>query len=305
MTKQIIRVDASALKESSCMLRLYRTVVQGYRAPISTNDMEYGSAFHQFVATMKQTGEMGLAIQAAQKRFDVPMEIKYEKKYLDANHLIETCMLFWETFASRDEFVTLTHDGKPMVEVKFSWPFYKDDDVEVHICGTADDICKHKRGTYAIRDYKTTSVGKVQQYMHGYKLSPQLLTYRLILRYYARAYPTSIFATIENSGCCVFIDGIFLRGKDKDPEFVRSEVEPIAEDKLTEYEELLHKTIRELVALIKSPSNLRRDGLLNGACHTIYGHCKFFNACAAPDDIARDHVLRRNFITKPYDPLSF
>lgn len=304
--KQIIRVDASALRESACMLRFYRTVVQGYRVPINSNDMEFGSAFHVFVAEMKRTkGNIGLAIQATQKRWRVPMEVKYKKKYMDETFLLTTCMNFWEQFGSKDEFVTLEHDGKPMVEVKFSWPYYVDDTLEILICGTADDICKHKRGTYAIRDYKTTSSWDQQEYLYGYKLSPQLLTYRLILRYYAKRYPDSIWNVIERSGCCVFIDGIFINGKDKPVEFIRSEVEAIAEDKLAEYEKLLARKVAELVDVVKSNVIPVREGLLNGACHTVYGHCKFFDACAAPDNIAAEHVLRRNFIQKTYDPLTF
>ena len=306
--KIVLRLDASALSKSSCMLRLYRTVVEGYRAQFNTNDMEYGSAFHLFISTMKQTrGNLGLALGAARKRFvEAKMIVKPQKKYMDDVHLLKSCQEFWEYFGSKDDFITLDDaEGNPMTEVKFSWPYYCDDEVEVNIVGTVDDLCRHRRsGAYAIRDYKTTSSYDAIEYLRGYKLSPQLLTYRLIIRYYAKKYPESVFAEMERNGCLVFIDGVFIRGKDKPIEVIRSECEPIAEDKLVEYEKLLAKKVAELVAVVKDPSLLSRDGLLNGSCHTIYGHCKFFDACSAPDSIARDHVLRKNFVKKPYDPLS-
>ena len=306
--KLILQLNASALRESSCMLRLYRTVVEGYSAPHATNDVEYGSAFHLFVSTMKQTkGNLGLSLCAAQKRFSVPMIVKPQKKYMDLVHLLKTCQDFWANFGAKDDFITMDDvEGKPMTEVKFSWPYYCDDQVEVNIVGTVDDLCRHRRsGAYAIRDYKTTSSYDAIEYLRGYKLSPQLLTYRLIIRYYAKKYPESVFAEMERNGCLVFIDGVFIHGKDKPIEVIRSECEPIAEDKLVEYEKLLAKKVAELVAVVKDPSLLSRDGLLNGSCHTIYGHCKFFDACSAPDSIARDHVLRKNFVKKPYDPLNF
>jgi hypothetical protein len=304
--KLILKVNASALKESACMRRLYWIVVSGYKEKLNKNDVEYGSAFHEFVKSMKENpGRYDLAVAAATKRFDVPMEIKPEKVYMNSTHLLQTCMSFWENWVTKDQFETVKDaQGKPLVELKFSYPYYSDDQVEVQLCGTIDDICKHKHGTYALRDYKTTSVYKTDEYLSAYALSSQLMFYRMVLDYYSRTYPTSLFAEINKKDVACMIDAVFLRGKSAPVEFKRSEVFIFNRTQMDEFEHLVYKKVMELVAIVKENKLPVREGMLNGACQTVYGHCKFFGACKQPDDVSAQHMLTRFFKQEPYDPLN-
>lgn len=307
MSKILLRVDASAIKESSCSRRFFWNVVSGYREKLNTNDVEFGSAFHEFIKVMKLNGgNYAEAIMAAVERFNVPMEIKKDKQYLTAQYLQRLCIRYWDEYVKQDSFETLTgSDGKALVEEKFSFPYYADDQVEVALCGTIDDLCKHKHGTVALRDYKTTSVYKADQYLNGYLLSPQLLFYRLVVRLYARTYPTSLLGDLEKRNIACFIEGVFLRGATQPAEFKRSEVFFFPEQQIVEFEQLLQQRIIRLVEDVKKNIVPIREGMINGACQTVYGHCKFFGACKQPDDIATNHMLSRYFIQRPYNPLTF
>ena len=306
----IVKVDASALKESSCMRRFYWNVYSGYTSKLQTNDVEFGSSFHEFVKVMRHNpGRFDLATQAALKRFSVPMEVKPEKSYLTPEYLLRVCLDFWQNYIEKDQFETVVDNGTPLVELGFCYPYYTSDDIEVQLCGTIDDICKHKHGTYALRDYKTTSVYKADAYLDGYRLSPQLMFYRMVLGYYAKTYPESIFAKIAKLDVACFIDAVFLKGKTQPAEFKRSEVFMFSADQMGEFELLVNKKVLALVdalrASIASGEIPIREGMINGACQTVYGHCKYFNVCKQLNMIHGQHMLNRYFIQRTYNPLAF
>lgn len=305
--KTHIRLDASALKESSCSRRLVWTTVDGYREEKNSNDIEFGSAFHEFIKVMKETnGNYAEATMAAVNRYNVPMYIKDRRKdYMTAQYLQVLCFKYWEQYVAKDQFETVVIDGKPLVELKFSYPYYVDDEVEVSLCGTIDDVCKHRHGTYAIRDYKTTSVYKKDEYLSGYALSPQLMFYRMVVSLYAKTYPDSIFAQINKHGFSCFIEGVFLQGATKEPEFKRSELFIYTPEQMNEFQKLVDRKVRQLVELVKAGVVPDREGMINGACQTVYGPCKFAIACKQQTSVGVGHMLNRFFIKREYNPLAF
>jgi hypothetical protein len=304
--KLIIRVDASSLKESSCSRRFYLNVIEGYRTRVNSNDIEFGSAVHEFIKIMRTSGgNYALAIKAAQERYAVPMEFKDRKQYMTPTYLTRVCMDFWQNWVEKDDFETIIKDGEPLVELKFSYPYYADDQVEVLLCGTIDDICKHKHGTYALRDYKTTSVYDKTGYLAGYALSPQLMFYKMIIDYYGRSYPDSLFGELSQKNIACFIDGIFLAGAAKPADFARSEIFVFKPEQMTEFEKLVNTAVMKLVADVKANLLPTREGMLNGACQTVYGKCKYFTACLQGDETGMQHMLNRHFIKAEYNPLKF
>lgn len=310
--KTIIKLDASALKESSCLLRTFYTIHKGYRQAINTIDVQYGLAFHAFVARMKMgNGDFSAAIREAKEIFAKPSIMKSKKQWMTEPHLLKTCMDYWTQVAMTDDWHTIV-EGEPLVELKFAIPYYQDDEVEVMLCGTIDDICRRgENGVYAVRDYKTTSSWNIKEYMDGYRLSPQLIFYVFIMQLYAKHYPDSIVSKIVGqSGLQLgaMIEGIFLKGEAKPPEFVKSEVFYFKAEQMEEFQMILNDKIREIVTMIKEANRgfgIPRYGMLNGSCTTIYGKCKFADACSANDINARQHVLNNNFIVKSFDPLKY
>jgi len=309
MNKLTIRFNASAAKESACLRRTWLTVIDGYAELVPNNDVVFGSALHEYVSQMRTTGgNYGIATQKALLVFNKPKKTKPKKDYLnDSKYFMLTCQSFWDDYLAQDDFVTLVNpaDGKPLVELKFSIPYYADSDCEVYLEGTVDDLCKHTHGCYAVRDYKTTSVWDSKAYLESYALSPQLMFYRMAVEWYAQMYPQSIFSDMMKKGIIgSFIDGVFLLGKDKEPEFKRSEIFQFSDDKMQEFRTMLREQVMRLVNFAKLNTRPAREGMLNGACQTVYGACKFFHACNALDEVHAGHILNNNFIKKPYDPLN-
>lgn len=309
--KLIIMLDASACKESSCALRLFNIVIGGYTGKVQANDIEFGSAFHKFKARFRIEGKdgFGKGVQEAQEYFSkTPMYVKPMKKYLDIKFLVNACICYATTYEN-DSFELLIENEKPFIELPFCFPVYVDDLVEILVCGTIDEIGKFKNGIYSIEDLKTTSMWNVDEYLEAYRLSPQLYFYRWTIRQYALAKPNSLMATIDQSELGCHINGVFFKGKDKPIEYKRGDVMLFKEKELKEFELLLNKTIVKLIEIahdwIETGNTPLREGLLNGACSTVYGPCKFAVACGATDDETRNIIMQQSFTQKFYNPLSF
>ena len=312
MNKTTLILDASAIKESACMLRLFNTVVLGYKGKISYNDVEFGTAFHIFRKIYREKGMPGMAegmLAASAYYKDRPMLIKHNKKYLDLTFLQKVCLEYATIYQQDNLTPVKDRDGEALLELTFAYPYYVDDEVEVLLAGTMDEIGKFHAGTYAIVDAKTTSVWDIDSYFRAYYLNAQLLFYRVALNYYASAHPESIFAEINKFDVACMIDGIFLKGATADPIFRRSEVFLFSAEQVAEFEVLLRRKIMELVGHVKmwrQDANYRplREGMINTACETVYGPCKYHPACAAKDPQWREAVYENNFRVKSYNPLA-
>lgn len=301
MTKRIIKLDASSLVKSSCDLRFYNIVIKGYREPLVSNDIQYGTAVHKFVETMfRSDGKLDLAINAAKEIHSRPCLIKLTKKHLTLNHLMRTCIDLWQDFIEKDDFeyFTLTN-GQPAVEITFSIKIYEDEENEVYLEGTIDKFGKIKNGCYAVGDYKTTSSWDTDSYFNGYRLSPQLKTYVYAIK--TKASTETAFSKIAETPIGAFIDGIFLSSS-KPSTFKRSEVFVFKDKQLATYEKMLINTAKKVCTWVNEPE---ANGLINGSCMERFGPCRFFNICAAPDKITQEQLLKRDFIVKPYEPLKF
>jgi hypothetical protein len=311
--KLIVMLDASAFKESACIRRLFFTTVLGYRGKINANDIEFGTAFHRFKAHWRLHGDDGLheALTIAKEYYETtPMHVKYNKKYMTSDFLWNTCLGYYMKYREDNDLEKiLDDDGKPLVEIKFAFPYYVDDVCEIIMTGTKDEFGKIKNGLYCIDDVKTSSASNISEYLEPYKLSPQLLFYNWAIVKYAEAHPESIYRKAVDYGICGRIDGVFLHGKDKPVEYIRSEVFRFNAKALREFDMLVSKRTMELVACIHDWKNNKtfpiREGMLNEACSTKFGPCKYFAACATPDDVTCDIILNSNFIRQPYNPLLF
>lgn len=310
MTKRIIRLDASALKESACDYRLNMIVIEGYRDKLPMNDTQYGTAVHKFISMMYLThGNMMESLKAAKIDFQKPSELREKKDYLTETHFIKTCFDYWQNFLEKDDFELLIDEkakcwqckghgldkvnseirgcniecaicsGKgtlssPMVEVTFEIKIYEDEHYIVYLCGTIDKLGKFKNGCYALGDYKTTSSWDIKNYFNQYELSTQLLTYRYAIKKMGEIYPDSLLGHINQFPIGAFIDGVFLKSA-KETSFKRSEVyftdKKHTDGLLQEYEWNLGNIVTNLINDIALNHPPSRNGLTNGACANGYG----------------------------------
>lgn len=322
--KITVWMDPSSIKEGGCILRLYNILVAGLKGGKNANDIEFGSAFHayrkeyevmmhnkEFVAgfgneakTIAKLKGINAAVNYWQK---TPMFTKYNKKFLDEKYLIQTCNGYHDHYAKMgEEYSTVTIADEPLVELRIPYPYYTtpEGDVEVILCGTVDRIVKHKTfGYYAINDYKTTSVWDKQKYFDFYRMSPQMIAYKLLVKLYAQKYPKSVIAEIDRSDVKFVIDGVFVAASGP-ATFEQSAPISFNERQLKEFKEGLDLLISKLIHYIRFPENLFREGMLNGSCEKIYGACNFFNVCSASSDEEAHFALENGFQVGSYDPMS-
>ena len=310
--KRRIRIDASYLSSNSgCEMATHLALLQGYRSPIPSNDMQFGTAFHHFAAEMYRTGgDVATSLKGATEIFARPCNVKTNKQYMTKMYLTTTCFDWWEWHQRVDQHVVLQlPDGTPAVEQSFAFPVFEDEACIIELCGTIDRIGKIKNGCFAIVDYKTTSVTDKLGYLEQYELSVQLRTYYKAIQYYASVAPDSIYAAINKEPIGVRIDGIFLQGATKPVEFISSDVMLLSAFDMAEYDILLQRTCHKLAALVRaehSPSPvIYREGMMTGYCNKKYGMCSFFDYCVAKDPAVKQSILERSFVKKFYDPLMF
>ena len=303
--KKVFLLDASLASRAQCKRRVYYLGVMGYRAPILPVDIVYGNAFHKFIEHMLKTqGNFAVAIKSAREAFDVPMTVPKKKQWMNENHLMSTCIDYWNQYAKRDEFEVLHWNDKPMVEVKFVFPYYSDDEVDILLCGTLDRIGKFRSGCYANPDFKVSGTYDPKAYFEAYRLSPQFCCYRLAIKAYAQKFPGSIWEVLDRNELASFIDLININSS-KETEFLRSPMMFFRDREMSHFLATLEAFVKDFVPFIKTGVVPHKEGIFNGACQERYFPCPFFNACACPDDISEAHVLKNNFIIKQYNPMEF
>jgi hypothetical protein len=310
--KQIRRLDASALKNSQgCTLKLFLSTIKGYSGNMIYNDIEYGSAFHIFKQTLKETENAAAAFQSGFSYFKHRMAdplFQWRKKHLDLHHLGSTFHGYLEKFGEKhekDNFVSLKRivDGKVRVEQTFEIPLYESDTFIIMLCGTIDDIGQFKDGCFAFGDEKTTSAYSAADYFYPYNLSCQLLTYRWAIDWHIKHKRGMM--ELEGKEIRGFINGVFL-SPSKPTEFIRSEAFKFNDRMLQTYERLLMRRVRDIADVVMSGQWPDREGIITDACSGKFKDvCPFFAACKMPDDDSMKMFLETHMNKREYNPLMF
>jgi len=335
MPKTIVKVDASALKESACEWKYNAIVIQGWREKFTWNDTIYGTSVHKYLSRMEESGGLfDEAVRAAIKVWrGANFKIRPKKEHLTENHLINTCFDYWQHLQTKQSEFSLIQnptancwrcggegvihaeddaniqcavcDGKgkreqSVVEVKFSIPWEIQEEYESYIEGTIDRVGKINNGCYCVRDYKTTSSWDAQKFLKGFKSSPQLKLYLWAVRMEA-ARDGSALSQLRGQKIGAAIDGVFLKSK-SETLFDSSEVFFFSLKQEIEFEDMLAVKMQEIkeYALRETPPAM--NGKIEGLCHNLFS-CKFHDVCHALDEKVGNFVLLSNFDQRPYEPL--
>ena len=325
MEKKIIKLSATALGTSACMLKFHRTVgignaVGGYRQKAIPARMVYGIAGHKFIDAMyksnigKPFNEYSpmMALVAMKKAFNLP-KIPDEKStyFNDEKHLQTVCMNIWHEWIANDtNFEILELNGKPATEVTFSIKYYEDDYIIVYLEGTLDKLGKFQGGCYAIGDWKFTGAWNNKGYFQQYELARQFRMYRLATLLEAEIDPTSVLGRMGSQNMGIFVDAIFLDAEPNKSKVVRGEVKMLSKDEVGEFRVTLDNWIKRLsfsVAKLQHddpPTRPLKEGILNGSCEGKWGKCVFWDVCNSPDHVA-NILLKRDFAEVPFEPSDY
>ena len=289
--RYILRIDASAYREATCDLKLYYTIVRGLRNNDLNHKMEYGTAYHKALESFYATGDKTEAMSAAIAHYTKPEIIVPETDWRTAGHLANCLTQYFDNYADVDGLVVEKHEGKPLLEMKFAFPFYTNGTIDVLLCGTIDFI-----GTYfgqpILCDHKSTAVTAVDRFLDAFRVSTQLMVYTMILR---KLFPDKNYQAV--------INGIFLSrsGKNK---FQRSAILDFTEDRMKKFELHLTETIVKFVDVLTESLDGEPKFLPNfNCCETKFGMCRFASICNAGE--FAENVIDNDYYTKLYDPLKF
>lgn len=337
--KTIINFDSTALGNATCERALYLTTIGsinpetnqsegGYKTLMPASAI-YGVGLHKYIDTMYKTkGNIPLAKDAALKSFNKPkLPALNKQKWLDdSKHFLSVCYNVWEEYCLKETNFQLLEipikcwncDGAsicsicngtgiiqgPSTELTFRILFYEDEFVQVYLNGTIDRLGKFSQGIFAIRDWKSTSSWDKDKYLESYKLSRQLRVYCLAIKLMAEKEPNSTLGKIGNTNIGGVIDGIFLSAKPNEVTVQSSQVFQFSKLDILQFKNNLSILCMNLSCVIQEETRGDKQGILNGACTTIFGRCKFFNVCANDGPVG-DMILKQQFTRKMYDPLKF
>lgn len=321
--KKIICIDASSLKRSSCGLRMFLSVVEGWTSPKLSNDLLYGTCFHMVAEHYAKTEDAFNSVEAALKHWDKNIgdcSVKYTAKYLDKEHLHRTLLHYLTALKTNDIFTRCPYikiEGHVLAEMKFSIPIYTDADVDVLLQGTIDGIFQLDGGCPCIGDWKTTRAKDANEYFYGYKMSTQLRVYLWAVQWLLKHYPDSQVAQAFKKAPKIgaFIYGAFLTKDSVD--FQRSQVYTYGKQDMQRFDSLLKTEVAKIVTNYKNFAHNGRyplpEGLINNSCQEVFGsYCSYYGACSScvgvqtVDEVALfESVLKNNFVKKQYLPLEF
>jgi hypothetical protein len=291
--KLILKIDASLIKESACERRLWYMLCRGLRKRNSNHKMEYGTAVHKALESYYFDGDEDKAVNKAIDHYaDILVP---DKDFRDLAHLVNLLQQYFK----EDTGLTVRKDPDPLLEMRFAYPYLQTPELDVLFCGTIDFV-----GTYfgrpVIVDHKSTAAYGVASYLASYKISPQLMFYKLI---WNKLFPE------DDVGC--MINGLFL-GRSNRNKFERSEIFEFSGDRLAKFQAYIDDLVVRIRRKLEIYFNTHesQDGedifLSNFACcETKFGLCSFTPLCTSNSAGDRESVVNMDYVRKIYDPLRF
>lgn len=302
-----INISSSALGHAGCELNLHRTIVDGYKEKAMSSRMVYGVGFHKFIEIMyKSHGHIPTARDECIKSFaSIPRVDDRKSMHLsDINHMTTVSLFGWQLGVLKDtEFEVLDLDGKPAVELTYSFPYYQDEFVKINWCGTIDRLGKIKGGIHLIRDWKTTSSWNKKEYFSRYEMARQPRGYVLAMKLMAERFPDSILGKIGAGPIGVQYDGVFLKPAANDVTIEQSEVYIYSVEQINEFRMLLDGECKKISDSVRT-GYLPKQGIINGSCESKWGRCVFWQVCQKPDVVA-EMLLKRDFNKVKFNPLAY
>lgn len=316
--KKIIKIDASLLSNSSCLLKMWLTTFKGFRKEAPSANIEQGSAIHKFIESYRlnknlpeEKREEHATVEAIKYFSNVPKTYNNKNKYINEGTVLLGCKAFLKalkTYEPLSKFVILEDPETriPLVEEKFAIPYYEDDEILILLCGTIDSIgyMEQTPELLIIDDIKSSAKSKlaIETELRSYELSLQLMIYRIAVEWLAKNKPDSVYARAGKIGCR--ITGIFIPAT-LEVEVKCSNVYYYDDKNIEQVKELIKKKVLELIPYLKGGGSFPlKEGILTGECKS-YGACQFAPVCKFGNEEDMQDILNAHYKVVEYDPLTF
>lgn len=302
--RKIIYIDASSLKESGCLRKFYWSSIKGYSSGKESSDtkIQYGSAIHLGLESWYKGEEVKDCVVRAIKHYEPFTENLSEKDFRTVDHLYRTLTGYFRQYPREgDNIVPLS---KEHIELKFSIPFWQNDEYVIVLCGTID-----MKATYAgmkiIVDHKSTSANNAEFYFSDYDLNIQVMFYSWLDKQISG----------ESSYLPVLVNGIFIKkptikaqekGEFDGVTFQRSTVITFSNEQMAQFEYWLNSKISYIIQGLENgdTDNYFHYSFDLAFCKTPFGVCKYFNVCRVPMELQAASI-EANYKIEEYNPLKW
>lgn len=306
MSKRTYYINASALKEAACPAKFLLTVHDELKLKsFSTSRMEYGTAFHLFLADIHSGEPAQASVEKALAYYEQFITEIADNDFRSLFHLKMSCVSYYKNYKDDTSLeVLLDDDKKPLVETQLALPWYKDDDIEVVLTGTADMVAEHF-GVKAIVDHKTTSAFAAN-FMRSYDFEIQTNFYSWLMR---QLFDSDHYLP-------VLINALYLKKpsarywktkEDFDGVSFERKLFQKPEDKMDEFERWLHNKLDWCVAVLKDAANndsWQPENQERSFCNAHFGRCSYQSICDASPSY-RELVIEDQYERQPYKPLEW
>lgn len=190
--KKLFLIDASLLKVSDCDYQVHLTHNEGLTSIYDTYKMDYGTAFHKFLAGYYSGKPIAECMQQAVDYY-LPKTLQLpESEFRTVTHLIKSMGAYADYYGNggdliQTKWIELKNGTKePLVEIPFAVPFKVTDYCEVILTGTQDLECTFAGVEDVIVDHKSTAVQvyKADDYLASYDTDIQGKFYSWINKTY-------------------------------------------------------------------------------------------------------------------------
>jgi len=299
--RYIIKYDASAHLDSNCLRKMWYRIFRGIRHGDKDYKMEYGTAFHKAMVVHYSGGTLEQCIDVAFQHYTQPDIFVPDNEWRSSAHLVLCINQYIAHYKKNGDMLSpsLDKEGKPILEKKLSYPYYKTERVEFLLEGTIDFKGKWCSQYDVIADHKTTAITQKESYLNGYTLSPQLMMYKFI--------HDQLFG--GNIAC--MINGVFLNRSGKNS-FHRSELFTFSDEQMDNFKYQLNIKVMQLVKLFETLLDENNIVELNSlfypnytCCDEKYGMCEYAMLCRMPSAQDREFLIQNEYNIKTYNPLDF
>ncbi len=317
-TKKIIYMDASTLKDSACLKKVWFNNIKGFKRKgeeAKNFKAAYGTAVHKALELYYCGRSVVDCIKAAihyYNEFETEALMSDWSNWLHTEHLRQTLTLYFllHPLGECGIDVLKDGDGKPILEQKFCLPYWSNDEYELALTGIIDMQCNYF-GTRSILDHKTHSLtmfdGKnpVKKFLSRFKMNVQTQFYSMIDKllnkrsFYLPVVVNGFFMKkpTEKAAKAGVFDGVLLE-RGGPIEYSDAQMHEFAnwlEQKLALVTKLLSTTDPEKAFF----------NTFERSCCDNYGGCKYYGVCETSDLTTQYLTLGSDFDTVEYNPLKW
>lgn len=284
MTKTLLRLSATSFQRVNCLkfveynsLRQLRSVKDSAENIAAT----FGQAFHAAMKSYNLTQDESIAVAQGQKFL---MDSECLQDYRNLELLTRAVKGY---FRENRGYLRppLIVNNQPLVEIDYRVPIYENNNIIIFLSGIIDLVTDTSQGEAFVRDYKTTSSWKHEEFLGYFNLSYQLLAYEYVV--------SILYPSICKPKVGIQVEGIFVQKSKPEPMFHKTQIIYPTDEQKASFRLQLDEKIHRIEKAFNTNQWLEDYTM----CKTDF-YCPFFSVCATEPRF-REDILKLDYERKP------